>query len=327
MKKIRELLLGEQVTMFAVLQRKELKQKKNGEPYLVMEVSDAWDHMTALMWSNLETAHVEAGSVVKLKAVVDEYQGRKQLKVEKIRAITEEDEVDMTWLTPTTPKDRGLMWEQFQKLVESIAQPYLLALLRKVFAEEAFVKAFNDAPGGKKWHHAYLGGLLEHTLNVATICERMSKLYPQADRDLLLTAALLHDLGKVESYTRGPSFEFTDAGRLLGHIVIGSQLVAEKIKQFPEFPHELAMRLQHLILSHQGALEQASPVVPMMPEGFLLYYADEIDSKMNAIAHVAEKEPPEGGKWSGYVSLLERYLYLGGAPKAEEKQASLKLGA
>ena len=315
MKKIREFLLGEQVTMFAVLQRKELKQKKNGEPYLVMEISDAWDHMTALMWSHLETAQVEPGNIVKLKAVVDEYQGHKQLKVEKIRAVTAEDEVDMTQLTPTTSKDRVLLWEQFQKLIESVAQPYLLALLRKVFAEENFVKAFCDTPGGKKWHHAYLGGLLEHTLNVATFCERMKKLYPQVDRDLLVAAALLHDIGKVESYTRGPSFEYTDSGRLLGHIVIGAQLVAEKIKQFPEFPHELAMRLQHLILSHQGTLEQASPVVPMIPEGFLLYYADEIDAKMNAILHIAEKERPEGGKWSGYVNLLERYLFLGNPAK------------
>lgn len=311
MKKIRELLLGEQVTMFAVLQRKELKQKKNGEPYLVMEVSDAWDQMTALMWSHLETAQVEAGNIVKLKAVVDEYQGHKQLKVEKIRAVIAEDEVDMTLLTPTTPKDRALLWEQFQKLLESIAQPYLLALLRKIFSDENFVNAFCDTPGGKKWHHAYLGGLLEHTLNVATLCERMAKLYPQVDRDLLIAAALLHDLGKVESYTHGPSFEYTDSGRLLGHIVLGAQLVAEKIKQFPEFPYELAMRLQHLILSHQGALEQASPVVPMIPEGSLLYYADEVDAKMNAILHIAEKEHPEGSKWSGYVNLLDRYLYLG----------------
>ncbi len=316
MKKIRELLLGEQVLMFAVLQRKEHKQKKNGEPYLVMEVSDAWDQITAVMWEHLETAaHIEAGNIVKFKATVDEYQGHKQLKIEKIRGLLPEDEVDMTMLTPTTPKDRALLWEQFQKMMESLAQPYLLALLRKVFAEETFVKSFCDAPGGKKWHHAYLGGLLEHTVNVATICERLAKLYPQADRDLLIAAALLHDIGKVESYTHGPSFEYTDSGRLLGHIVIGAQLVAEKIKQFPEFPRELEMRLQHLILSHQGALEQASPVVPMMPEGFLLYYADEIDSKMNAIAHVAEKESPEGGKWSGYVNLLERYLYLGNPAK------------
>ncbi len=317
MKKIRELLLGEQVMMFAVLQRKELKQKKNGEPYLMMEVSDASDHMTAVMWSHLETANVEAGNIVKFKATVDEYQGHKQLRVEKIRGLLPEDEVDMTLLTPTTPKDRTLLWEQFQKMIESIAQPFLLSLLRRIFADEAFVKSFCDAPGGKKWHHAYLGGLLEHTLNVATICERMTKLYPQVDRDLLIAAALLHDIGKVESYTHGPAFEYTDTGRLLGHIVIGSQLVAEKIKQFPEFPHELEMRLQHLILSHQGALEQASPVVPMMPEGFLLYYADEIDSKMNAIAHIAEKEHPEGSKWSGYVNLLERYLYLGSASKPQ----------
>jgi 3'-5' exoribonuclease len=152
---------------------------------------------------------------------------------------------------------------------------------------------------------------MEHTLNIATICDRLAKIYPGVDRDLLVTAALLHDIGKTDSYHFGPLFDYTDAGRLLGHIVIGSQIVAEKIKEFPEFPHEMAMKLQHLILSHQGKLEQASPVEPMMREGFILYYADEIDSKLNAFDRIDKDERPAGAKWSKFVNLLGRYLYLG----------------
>ena len=312
MKTLKDFLLGEHVTTFAVLQRKERKQKKNGEPYLFMEVSDVGAQVNAVMWDNIDSAAAEIGQIIKVAGVLEEYQGQKQLKIEKIRAAREDDAVDLTKLIPTTPKDRGMLWEQYQHFISSLAQPHLLSLLRRIFAEEEFVKAFCDTPGGKKWHHAYLGGLLEHTVNIAAICDRLAKIYPQVDRDLLIAAALLHDVGKVESYTRGPMFEFTDAGRLIGHIVIGAQLVAEKIRQFPEFPAELALRLQHLILSHQGALENASPVVPMTPEGFLLYYADEIDSKMNAILRISEKDSAARKRWSEYVNLLGRYLYLGG---------------
>ena len=312
MKPLKDLLLGENVTNFAVLHRKERKLKKNGEPYLFMELSDASAQVAAVMWDHLDSATAGIGQIIKVAGVLEEYQGQKQLKIDKIRVAREDDHVDLTNLIPTTPRDRGMLWEQYQHFIDSLAQPHLLSLLRRIFADEEFVKAFCDTPGGKKWHHAYLGGLLEHTVNIATICDRLAKIYPQVDRDLLIASALLHDIGKVDSYTRGPMFEFTDAGRLLGHIVLGAQLVAEKIRQFPEFPVELAMRLQHLILSHQGTLEQASPVVPMTPEGFLLYYADEIDSKMNAILRISEKEHAEGKRWSEYVNLLGRYLYLGG---------------
>ncbi len=313
MKSLKEFLLGEQVTTFAILQRKERKQKKNGEFFLSLEVSDVCSHVAAVMWENIDSAAVEVGQIIKVAGVLEEYQGQKQLRVEKIRVVRADDAVDLTKLIPTTPKDRGMLWEQYQQFINSLAQPHLLSLLRRIFAEAEFVQAFCDTPGGKKWHHAYLGGLLEHTVNVTTICDRLAKIYPEADRDLLIAAALLHDLGKVESYTRGPMFDFTDAGRLLGHIVIGSQLVAEKISQFPEFPAELAMRLQHLILSHQGTLAQASPVEPMTPEGFLLYYADEIDSKLNAILRICENDRSGGKRWSEYVNLLGRYLYLGNA--------------
>lgn len=318
MKRLNELLLGEQFTTFLVLTKKERKLKKNGDPFLALELSDATNHVPAVMWDNLETAAGEAGQIVKVAGVVEEYQSQKQIRVDKMRAAREDDSFDLTQLVPATQEDREQLWQRFQKMIESVAQPSLLALLRRMFAEESFVKDFCAVPAGKKWHHGYLGGLLEHSLNIAIICDRLAKIYPQADRDLLVTAALLHDIGKVESYTQGPMFEFTEAGRLLGHIVIGAQMVANKIAQFPEFPQELAMKLQHLILSHQGTLEQASPVVPMIPEGFLLYYADEIDSKMNAIDRIYKKERTAGSKWSEYVNLLNRYLYIGEARAGQD---------
>jgi 3'-5' exoribonuclease len=212
---------------------------------------------------------------------------------------------------PVVETDRQVLWQNFRKMIDSLANPYLLSLLRRIFDDDTFAKKFIEAPGGKLWHHNYLGGLMEHTLNIATICDRLAKVYPAIDRDLVVAAALVHDIGKIESYTFGPNFDYTDAGRLLGHIVIGSQMVAEKINEFPEFPKELAMKLQHLILSHQGKLEQASPVEPMTREAFILYHADEIDSKLNAFERINKDERPAGAKWSKFVNLLGRYLYLG----------------
>ncbi|MCG3118783.1 MAG: 3'-5' exoribonuclease YhaM [bacterium] len=321
MKSIADLMLGEHFTAFFVVRRKEIKKKKNGDPFLTLDLTDASGHLDAVWWDfqpdlfgKTEADGVEIGDVVKVAGSVEEYQGVRQIRVEKIRRAKPEDQVDLAKLIPVVEIDRNVLWQNFRKMIDSIANPYLLSLLRRIFDDEALAKKFMDAPGGKLWHHNYLGGLLEHTLNIATTCDRLAKIYPALDRDLLIAAALVHDLGKVESYTYGPHFDYTDSGRLLGHIVIGSQMVAEKINSFPEFPHELKMKLQHLILSHQGKLEQESPVVPMTREAFILYYADEIDSKLNAFERISKDERPAGAKWSKYVNLLGRYLYLGEQP-------------
>jgi 3'-5' exoribonuclease len=322
MKQIADLMLGEHFTSFFVLRRKEAKQKKSGELFLVLEFSDATGKIDGRWWEPIgdlfgggDAQSFEVGDVVKVAGVVEEYQGIRQIKVEKIRRAKPEDSVDMAKLVPATEIDRQVLWQNFRKMIDSVANPYLLSLLRRIFDDEDFAKSFIDAPGGKQWHHNYLGGLLEHTLNIATMCDRLAKIYPLVDRDLLVTAALVHDIGKVKSYTFGPLFDYTDSGRLLGHIVIGSQMVAEKINEFPQFPAELAMKLQHLILSHQGKLEQASPVEPMTREAFILYFADEIDSKLNAFDRISKDERPAGTRWSKFVNLLGRYLYLGETQK------------
>jgi 3'-5' exoribonuclease len=317
MKQITDLILGERFTAFFVVRRKEIKKKKNGDPFITLDFADASGHMDAVWWEVTPdlfgggTDGAEVGDIVKVAGHVEEYQGVKQIRVEKIRRAKPEDQVDLSKLVPVVAADRQVLWQNLRKMIESVANPYLLSLLRRIFDDEVFANKFINAPGGKLWHHNYLGGLLEHTLNIATICDRLSKIYAAVDRDLVVAAALLHDIGKVESYTLGPNFDYTDAGRLLGHIVLGSQRVANQINAFPEFPQELAMKLQHLILSHQGKLEHASPVEPMTREGFLLYYADEIDSKLNAFDRVSKDERPHGSKWSKFVNLLGRYLYLG----------------
>lgn len=316
MKQINELEAGETFTAFLLLQRKDLRRTHAGAPYLALEFSDANGSIEGRLWDEAEktAAALEIGQAVKVQGAVEEYRDKKQIKVDRIRRATDQDEFDFDKLVPVAEADREQLLQQMQKMIESVTHPFLLSLLRRFFDDQEFTQSFALAPAGKQWHHGYRSGLLEHTLAVAAICDRLSKLYPAMDRDLLVTAALLHDIGKVKSYEHGPGFEYTDAGRLIGHVVLSSQMVAEKIRNFPQFPEELALRLQHLILSHQGALEQMSPVVPMMREAFLLYYADEIDSKLNAFERIYRQE--KGGRWSKYVTLLSRYLYFGEPPKS-----------
>jgi len=181
-----------------------------------------------------------------------------------------------------------------------------------VFNDPDLREKFGKAPAGKLWHHNYLGGLLEHTLSVTQIASEVGKMYPDINQDLLIAAGLLHDIGKIETYIFKTFFDFTDEGRLVGHIVLGAQLVAGKIKLIVDFPKKLETELTHLILSHQGKLEHASPVVPMTLEGLILYYADEMDSNANAFLRIKKKEKMPGTQWSSYINLLGRYLYFGG---------------
>jgi 3'-5' exoribonuclease len=172
-----------------------------------------------------------------------------------------------------------------------------------------------DAPGGKLWHHAYLGGLLEHTIAVVELCRTMAGIYPMVNRDLLMTGAILHDIGKIEEYGYGRGFiDFTDEGRLWGHISIGAQCVRAAIEELERedgFPEELKTQVVHLILSHQGELEHGSPVLPQTLEAMILYYADEMDSKANALKHIIERDAKSGRTWSQYINLLDRFIYIG----------------
>jgi len=188
-------------------------------------------------------------------------------------------------------------------------------LLKRIFENKSFRQKFQEAPGGKLWHHAYLGGLLEHSIQVASLCDNAASDYKEIDRDLLITGALLHDIGKIEEYRFDEGYiDYSDTGRLHGHISIGAQnvrIAIEKIEKQNGFPAEKKMLLIHLILSHQGELAHGSPVVPLTREALILYYMDEMDSKVNAISHVMERDKEPDRRWSRYVPVMDRFIYLG----------------
>ncbi len=313
-KPIADFHMGDEVTGFYVLRRADLKSRRDNQGYyLAVDISDATGHIAGNVWENAErlAKELSPGDIVKIQGQVQSYQGQKRISIQRMRKAREADAVDMSLLVPAVDEEIPQLWNEFLRLASEVVNPFLKSLLRKFTENETFRKSFCDAPGGKMWHHGYRGGLLEHTVGVARICEKLASLYSEIDRDLLLTAALLHDIGKIESYQHGPTFDYTDEGRLLGHIVIGNQMVLDRIREISTFPEELSKRLQHLILSHQGRLEQASPVVPMMAEAFLLYYADEIDSKLNAFYRIKKREHKDDTRWSSYVRLLDQFFYFG----------------
>ncbi|MCH8981890.1 HD domain-containing protein, partial [candidate division KSB1 bacterium] len=298
---IKDLKPGDKFVSFFILRKKAIRTKFNSdEIYLSLELGDASQRINGTVWEKPQEVYeaIELGDIMKVKATAIHFKDKLHLNIEKIRKAEESDEFDIKELVPVVDKDRDALLSHLDELIASVENSYLKELLKLVFTDREIREQFKDAPGGKLWHHNYLGGLLEHTLSVTDIADRVGQMYPNIKRDLIIAAGLLHDIGKISSYTYKTLIDFTDAGRLVGHIVIGAQMVKDKIREIRDFPKDLEMELTHLILSHQGKLEQASPVVPMTLEGLILYYADEIDSNANAYQRITKREKEPGRKWS-----------------------------
>ena len=315
-KSIKDLKPGEIITGFFVVRKSELKTRKDGEPYLHLELGDRTGRITANIWDNAKQVYeqIHVGTIVKLKGTVRTYQDILQLSIERIRNTKPDDNVHPKQFLPKGEIDTDSFVDRLYQTIESIKDPSLLQLLKRFFDDSDWFEKFKEAPGGKLWHHAYLGGLLEHTMCVVEICKIMAQLYPKAHRDLLITGALLHDIGKIDEYGHdGGFFDFTDEGRLWGHISMGAQQVRnmiEGLEKEEQFPVELKRQIIHLILSHQGELEHGSPVLPATLEAIILYYSDEMDSKANAIKHIIDRDTEPGRTWSQYIRLLDRFIYL-----------------
>lgn len=299
------------MTEFFVLRKKELREY-DGQRFLKLELGDRSGRIDAVVWDNLDQSYDKAqtGEIVKVKGWVSTYKEVPQLKVDKIRKA-KDGEVDLVDFLPQTERDYNLLWDDFKNIAGTIKDSYLRRLLDFLLEDSSLMEKFKRAPGGKLWHHARVGGLLEHTLRVASICEKAAEMYDLVDRDLLITGALVHDIGKINSYSAGGFFDYTDEGRLLGHIVSGDELIDRKIQKIAGFPQDLTLKLKHLILSHQGQLEFASPVVPQTIEAIILHYADELDAKADAFSHIMKTQKIKGKRWSDWVHLINRFIYLG----------------
>ena len=324
---IREMEPGERVTGFFIVRKKQLNTKKDGSPYLLLTLGDPSGRIPATLWDNVKPIHdsVQVGDIVKVKGTVGTYNNALQLSVERIRKAEPSDNISKKAFVPRGNVDVESLAQSLIETFDSVKNPHLHRLLEIIFKESGWIDRFREAPGGKLWHHAYLGGLLEHTMAVVRICETMARLYPMIDRDLLISGALLHDIGKLEEYGFDQGFiDYTDEGRLWGHISIGAQRVRAFIEDLQEkepFPSELKKQLLHLVLSHQGELVHGSPVLPQTLEAMILYYADEMDSKANALKHIIERDSGPDRKWSEYVKLLDRFIYLKDDTSSDEDRS------
>jgi len=308
MRYLREYEIGETFTGFFVLRRKELRTTRNGQPYLMLEIGDRSGRLSGNIWDDAITVNEDLieGSVIKVQGRIETYQGAKQVSFKRLRKVRPDDEIDPANLIPASDSDPNENLNKIEKLISGFSNEHLKQLITAFLDDDTFRKQFLKAPAGKLWHHNRLGGLIEHTLSMCQLCVMLADHYPEIDKDLLVSGAILHDIGKVEEYNFETFIDYSDRGRLVGHITLGAQWVVARAAQIDNFPPELLDRLQHLILSHQG--EHGSPVMPSTREAFLLHYIDLIDSKMDALRRIT-KDLPEGERWT-FVKLLGQFVDL-----------------
>jgi 3'-5' exoribonuclease len=320
---IKDIRPGEEVKSVFFTQRKELRKTRRGDPYISLELADRSGSVEAKIWDQV-AKYKDSFSEKEFVAVNGRagiYQDQLQLEIKTIRRCREE-EVDLEQFLRKARADLVELEETLRLLVSELKERNLCELLGRLLEDEGFMERFRRAPAAKSYHHPYLGGLLEHTVSVALVCDKVCNLYPGVDRELLISAAILHDVGKVKELEYGRAILYSDEGRFLGHLVLGDEMVRELIQDMPGFPPELEMRLRHAILSHHGELEWGSPKQPMTMEALILHHVDNLDAKANSFMEVAERRIEGDGRWTDMRNLFKRPLYV---PKAIDQERDLPL--
>ena len=310
-KYVADIVAGDRIEDPFVIIDKTLSHKRDGNPYLTVTLGDKSGHIKGVVWDNVERLAAAAtnGDFVLVGAAVSEYRGNLQMVIKSMTALPP-DAVDPTDFLPASARDQEQMATRLKAVGDTLTTGHFKALWHAFWEDDVFVVRFKRAPAAKMMHHAYLGGLLEHTLSMVLLAEKIAGHYGGLNRDLLLTGAFLHDIGKVRELGYEHSIDYTDEGRLLSHIIIGIEMVDAKIRAIDGFPAFDALMLKHLMVSHHGAREFGSPEPPKTIEAVLLNYVDEIDSRVNAIRELMAAGDPESS-WTAYHRLLERHFYKG----------------
>jgi 3'-5' exoribonuclease len=292
-----------------VVTTKQVKPKKSGEPYLALTLADRCGQIEAKMWDNVEDAidSFDQEDFLKIKGLLNKYKNRFQLTIHKLRKLGD-SEVDFADYLPKTTKNVDDLWRALEEFVSSIRDPHLKSLIQSFMSDPVIAAAYRNAPAAKTLHHAYIGGLLDHVVSLFRSCDLLSRNYPQVNRDLLLTGAFLHDIGKIHELSYSRSFSYTSRGQLLGHMIIELEMLQAKLAQMPHFPDKLKTLLEHLIISHHGEYEFGSPKLPMFPEALMLHYLDDLDSKMESMRAHFEREAENDSSWTTYNASLGRTL-------------------
>lgn len=315
---------GERITGFYLARRKQLeafRDRAKGQ-FLTLILSDRSGDVVARVWDNAHEVEelFNEGDILKVQGDVEEYLGRTQVIVQKLR-VAQADEYDLADFLPATERDVDAMLAEVEAVIARIANPHLNALVQHFYADPTFRSQLAQAPATRRVHHAYLGGVLEHLTDVLKLCDAVLGLYPELDADLLLTGALLHDIGKVREYSWAQEIEYTDEGRLIGHIVLSAEMVTAAIASLPDFPAELSLRVRHMLISQQGRYEWGSPRRPQTLEAIALHHVEDLSAQLNRFSGLLKSRRTPGQPWTEYDRLLGRQLYAGPEEEPSSEEA------
>jgi 3'-5' exoribonuclease len=306
---IKDLRAGSDIEEVYAVRAADVRQRRGGGPYMAATLGDRTGEVTALVWQNVDRFRgvLEPGNVVAVKGQVQRYNQQLQIVVRQAEAVPEAS-VDEKLFLRSSSVDPTLLWKRLMETIEDVGDPDLRQLLLRVFSDPEVEERFRVAPAARSMHHAFRSGLLEHTVSVAEIARLLSGHY-DLDNDLVIAGALLHDLGKIWELEIGPSIEYTDDGRLIGHLPMETLFVEKKIGELENFPRETRRQLLHILLSHHGEYGFGSPRRPKTPEALLVHTADNLDSKMAGMLEAIAAEGSDDAAWTPYSRILERHIY------------------
>jgi 3'-5' exoribonuclease len=306
---IRDFTPNQTISTTFLVKSKELRNKKTGGQFALITLSDKTGDIIGQWWDNFEETidTFDRDDIVFARGLVTVYRNHLQLSIHRMRPC-QEREYNLSDYFPTTKYDVDEMFAELMAIISEFKNEYLRRLLHNIFADENTARKFKRAPAAKTMHHPYLGGLLEHSLSLVKLCRKVGAHYAGIDVDLLQTGAVLHDFGKIDELAYDRAFGYTDDGQMIGHLVMETIMVADHIKQIPDFPDELRRHLLHMLLAHHGKLEYGSPKLPSTPEALMLAYLDDLDSKVEAMMRLIA-EPQVEGDWTRISAMFERPIY------------------
>jgi len=318
---VKDLGPNEEVNQIFLVKFRQLRTARNNTLFIHLELADKTGSVSARMWNATRAIYetFEENRLVRVRGMTELYQGNLQLVIDDIRPVAA-SEADISDFLPVTEKDVNELLERIGTIIQSIGNNHLKALLEAFFSDDGFVEKFKKAPAAVEYHHAFIGGLIEHTVSTLEMGVLAAEHYPELNRDILLTGIVLHDIGKVNELAYETGFSYTDEGGLVGHLVGGVLMLEEKVRGVPDFPEELLDVLRHIILSHHGVYEYGSPKLPMTTEAMAVHHLDNLDAKINAFNRIITSHPHEKEKWTDWAKMFERRLYRGTKTNVNEDE-------
>lgn len=322
---ITEIAPNQEVSTCLIVAEKQLRIARNGTPFLTLKLLDKTGEITARVWDDAEriSESIPVKAPVYVRGRSEKYRDELQLNIQEIRAL-DPSEVDASDFLPTCPADPGVLFDNLQKILGTVKRRSLRKLTMAFLSDQSLMRRFMRAPAAKSMHHAYLGGLLEHTLAVSRLVSAICEHYPVLDRDQLLVGAFLHDMGKIDEFVYDLFIDYSDSGRLLGHMVLGVEILEAKTCTVKSLPEEEKRLLKHLILSHHGEPEFGAVKLPMTREAFVLHAADDLDAKLNFLNRILDGPGDPDQLWTAYQPLFDRFFYRGSFLSAENRPAGGK---